>query len=595
MKKSRNLFLGSAILAAPAMLSGETAMAEEFRLGDNWRATTNITASIGASIRTSDPDSQNVYAANGARQGVTGTASSATQDDGTLNFDNGDIVTAPVSIIADVDLQFNRDYGVFLRGKGVYDLALKNHEANHGHGPNGYAAGDALDDDGFDNLAQFANIALLDAFAYGAFDVADMPLELRAGRQVISWGESLFIQGGINTINPVDVSAFRRPGVQLKEGLLPLGSLYANLGVTDTVSVEGFWNFEWGNTVLDGCGTFFSTNDVAAQGCDQLSLGTLAGLNDQTAQAAGLYLSRAPDADPDIINADNFGLATRYFADDIGAEFGAYVTYLDSRLPNLSYSTGTLTAFGPILGDIPGAANYYTEYAEDILTLGVSASTEVGGVALAGELSYRPNQPVQINTNDLTVASASAGNSLALGIVNPADALFAGTAAGTEVAGYLEAQQVKGQISAVNFIDRALGSDRVTLIGEIGFEYLDVDNPLGLNLGRGSVYGNPGSTGNEADGLTTDFSAGYRTRASARYSDVFMGVNVTPSVAFAHDFLGYSSDGQFIEGRTQLGFGLGFDYLNRYSLGLNYSNTLSGKYVTNKDRDFFAINFTTQF
>ena len=34
---------------------------------------------------------------------------------------------------------------------------------------------------------------------------------------MINWGESTFIQGGINAINPVDVSALRVPGAELRD------------------------------------------------------------------------------------------------------------------------------------------------------------------------------------------------------------------------------------------------------------------------------------------------------------------------------------------------------------------------------------------
>ncbi|MEO1292068.1 MAG: DUF1302 domain-containing protein, partial [Pseudomonadota bacterium] len=435
----------------------------------------------------------------------------------------------------------------------------------------------------------------------------------RFGRQVVSWGESVFIQGGINTINPVDVTAFRRPGVQLKEGLLPLGMAYANAGVTDTVSVEAFWNPEWSETVLDGCGTFFSTNDVLAQGCNELSVATLAaasGLvqfgNDQTASDAltlsggtvpGFFLGRAGDKGPDEYVADQFGLALRYFADEVDTEFGFYYTHLHSRTPSVSYTQGTLTAGGPLLGEAPGAAQYRAEYAEGIHTFGLSASTTIGGVAVAGELSYRPNHPVQINTNDLTLAALSAGNSLAVaGVVNPADQLFQGKASGEDVQGYREAHQIRGQVSAVHFIDRTLGADRVTMIGELGFEALDIDDDgLNLNYGRNSIYGNPGSSGNNADGLTTEFSAGFRSRVSATYSGLLGPVNVTPQLAFGYDIEGHSSDGQFIENRVLWGVGVNFDYINTYRLSLNYSGNTGGEFNGADDRDFFSITLNAQF
>ena len=121
------------------------------------------------------------------------------------------------------------------------------------------------------------------------------------------------------------------------------------------------------------------------------------------------------------------------------------------------------------------------------------------------------------------------------------------------------------------------------------------DNPLGLNLGRSSIYGNPGTAGNVAEGLTTKFSAGFRSRVSAQYSNVFAGVNMTPSISWAQDIIGYSSDAQFIEGRTSLGFGLAFDYLNRYTLALNYTTSFGGTFNGFDDRDFASAVVSMQF
>ncbi len=82
----------------------------------------------------------------------------------------------------------------------------------HGNFPNGYLADTPLSDDGMSNLNSFKGIALLDAYLYYSFDAGSVPIDLRLGRQVVSWGESTFIQNGINAINPVDVTALRRPG-----------------------------------------------------------------------------------------------------------------------------------------------------------------------------------------------------------------------------------------------------------------------------------------------------------------------------------------------------------------------------------------------
>ncbi|MBY8975036.1 DUF1302 domain-containing protein [Rhodobacteraceae bacterium NNCM2] len=664
------------------------ATAADFKINEDFTVTTNVTVSAGLSVRTENRSSEAIFSGNGAVVGVPGVAQSATQDDGTLNFSKGDIVTAPITVIADAEFNYRDDVGFFIRGKGLYDAALENRGVDFGHAPNNYTPGARLKDSDFNTLAQFAAVTLLDAFAFADVEVADTPISLRAGRQVVSWGESTFIQGGINTINPLDVSAFRRPGTLLKEGLLPIGMLYGNAGVTDNLSLEAFWDFEWQQTQPDGCGTFFSTADILAQGCNELSLASvgavvgaqalptvnagigqleagiaagnqgiaqlqagidaanaagdtataaalsavlagteaavagaeeqLAGAealqatlqslsNDRGAQAAGFYVERGPDRGPKDFDFDNFGISPRYYVDSIDTEFGLYFHRLDSRAPNVSFTSGAPvpvldgaiplppTSFGPAAE----ASRYNIEYAENINTFGFSAATNIGGYSVAGELSYRNNHPVQINTNDLTLAAISLGNSLpVLGVVNPADALFAGLPPGTPVEGFIRTNQIHGQVSVVGFFDRVLGSDRVTAVGELGFEWLPTlnsDNPLGLNFGRASIYGNPNSSGNDAPGLTSQFSLGWRSRVSATYSNVFAGINVTPSISWNQDIYGYSSDLEFIEGRTQLGFGVSFDYINKYSLALNYTTGFGGTYNGFDDRDFASAVFSVQF
>ena len=352
--------------------------------------------------------------------------------------------------------------------------------------------------------------------------------------------------------------------------------------------------------------------DVEGQltGAEQLLAQVASLSNDGGALENGFFLARGADVGPNDFDLDNFGISPRYYVPSLDTEFGFYFTRLDSRTPNVSYTTGegTTTPLGEALplpfavsfGTDPTAARYNIQYEENIHTVGLSAATTLFGLAVAGEVSYRPDQPVQINTNDLTLAAISLGNSDALitGLTNPADVLFNGVAPGTLVEGFITTNQVRGQGSVVAFFDRVLGADRITAVGELGFEWLPTlndDNPLGLNLGRASIFGNPNSSGNTAEGLTDQFSLGFRSRVSAAYTNVFAGVNMTPSFSWSQDILGESSDSQFIEGRTVLGFGLGFDYLNRYSLSLNYTREFGGTFNGFDDRDFASAAFSVQF
>src|SRR5207248_10123645 len=86
----------------------------------------------------------------------------------------------------------------------------------------------------------------LDLYARAKYTLAgNMPLDLRLGRQVLSLGESTFIPNGINVVNAVDLSKLRVPGSELKEALLPVNMLRASVGITPSLSLEGFWLLEF--------------------------------------------------------------------------------------------------------------------------------------------------------------------------------------------------------------------------------------------------------------------------------------------------------------------------------------------------------------
>ena len=78
------------------------------------------------------------------------------------------------------------------------------------------------------------DIRLLDLYVWGENEVGDRFLNWRLGRQVVSWGESTFIQGGINVINPVDVSRLRVAGAELKEAFEGVNMLWGSIDLTPT-------------------------------------------------------------------------------------------------------------------------------------------------------------------------------------------------------------------------------------------------------------------------------------------------------------------------------------------------------------------------
>ena len=113
------------------------------------------------------------------------------------------------------------NFGAFVRGSALYDVQVD------GRTRGSHAAADRSED----LVGKYAR--LLDAFAYARSTSGSMPAELRLGRQVVSWGESTFIQNGLNVINHFDVSALRVPGSELKEAFLPQEMAVFNLQFSD--------------------------------------------------------------------------------------------------------------------------------------------------------------------------------------------------------------------------------------------------------------------------------------------------------------------------------------------------------------------------
>ena len=117
------------------------------------------------------------------------------------------------------------------------------------------------------------DVELLDAYVTGDFDAGGIPVSIRAGNQVISWGESVFLRNGLNSINPADISKLRVAGAEVRDVLEPIPAINVKTRISDKLSLEGFYQFRWVHTEIESAGTFFSTNDFASPGGNTAHLG----------------------------------------------------------------------------------------------------------------------------------------------------------------------------------------------------------------------------------------------------------------------------------------------------------------------------------
>lgn len=627
LKKTMGLKISArtTIAAALVLAYGGQAQAFEFEAEDGWKGSFNTTISAGASWRAEGPNSKLFSKGDGDRIGELGGTGGTNTDSGTLNWDKGDRFTTPVKVLAELSMR-NGDLGGFMRVKAWYDQALNDETVRAGNGDTGYARGKKLSDDSQPRLNKFDGIELLDAYIYNSFDVGGKPLQLRVGRQVVNWGESVFVQG-INQLNPVDVSALRKPGTEIKEALLPVWSISANLGLGGGASLEAFYQFKWEGHNIDQCGGYWSPVETSlstsvGNGCKSFAT-TLGTTGNFAALAGGAYVPLGKGRDGK--DSGQYGLALRFPAAMIDSEIGLYGMQINSRAPIVSARAGTWGAIpfpAPLLSPLAAhaaalapfgvvAAQGFWEYPDKISVFGASLSTNIAGWSVAAELGYTPNQPVQINGNDLL-----AGSIFGVGPMGKAAQAMVAGGRGTELHGYDRMDKTQFQVNTVKILPGMLGATQGLLVGEVAGQWVDLPNN-GRRYGRAFIYGNgsdpsyaplsgfggntcaafnPQSDGCRDDGFVTKSSWGYRLRASLDYPGVFDMFTMTPSIFWGHDVSGYSSDGQFIEDRKALTLGVKFDYKKKYQLEAGYTTfSNSAKYDPFRDRDFFSAVVSATF
>ena len=588
----------------------------------------DTTISTGVSIRVEDRDPDLVGRANG------GNAWSINGDDGNLNFNKGGLVSLNAKVTHELDLKW-RQFGFFGRMYYFYDWAIMKIDPER---------------TAFTENAQRRagmNIKVLDAYLKGDFKLWDRPITLRLGNQVLNWGESTFIQNGINIINPVDVSLLRVAGAELREALLAVPMMSISTGLTQNLSLEGFYQFYWDNTEIEPLGTFFSTTDIASPGASFASL-TFGkpypiGMLDYPLTHSdppplernplGDWVPRGMDREPR--HQGQGGAALRYLAPWLyDTEFGLYYIHYHSRLPLVSGHSGPppqvsadpqtggdtlrLLLWG-LSGDFASTSSYFREFPEDIDLVGVSFNTDIGSIGLAvqGEVSYRPNQPIQVDDVELLYSAFSALDPYLkrleglLGKPAP-DNIFSNSQLGRQgfdqdISGYRRKKMVQPQLTLTELFGPMLGADQLVLLGEIGATWFpDLDDKSVLRYDGPGTHTSANEFFTEAKiqpvtqegGFADEFSWGYRIAARADFNNAIGPVTLQPSVAFYHDVTGTTPlpIGNFVEGRKTITLGLTATYLNTVRATLSYTNYFGGgNFNLLHDRDFVSLAASVSF
>ncbi|MBL0030487.1 MAG: DUF1302 domain-containing protein [Rhodanobacteraceae bacterium] len=610
-KHARRRTLGTAISLALASAFAAPAHAIEFSHGD-WNGTIDTTLSYGASMRLQQRDQELVGLANinpfVAATPITDQINapgrfSVNGDDGNLNYDDGDLFSNAFKITSEFSLNYKENSGAFARASYFYDWENADRAD--------------LTEEAREKVG--TRLTLLDAFVFHNMDLGGHETSVRVGRQAVSWGESTFIQNGINVVNPIDVSKLRVAGAELKEAFLPVDMIQASFAVNENLSVEALYLLEFEQTEPDPMGTYFSTNDFATLGADFLMLGF--GRANEPANFAncGNVLRFSSDALerasclqaiprlPDDYADDNgqYGAALRYFSPTLNdTEFGFFFLNYHSRLPLLSGYAVTST--------LPNSGRYIVEYPEDIRMYGMSFNTTLGdtGIALQGELSYRDNMPLQFDDVELLFSALSPLNPFIPAPGNRFISQLGEYGPGDYVRGWErhEVSQLQFTLTKAFGPGNWLGAQQIATVAEFGgTEVWDLPSPdllryqgdgtdtgCGGDLLTGGALVNPVS---QCDGFPTRFSWGYRLAARADYNNVFGSpFNMSPRLAFNHDVNGITPGpgGNFLEGRKSLTVGVEATYLNQWAADLSYTEFRGAGHLNLiHDRDF--VSFTVKY
>ncbi len=447
--RSPRLLLLCCVMAGPAQ-------AIDFDIG-GISGTLNSRASIGAAVRTEEPDSRFIAKQNlnpdlcGQSNCMSFTGDprpnqrlvdapgaffGTNKDDGDLNYRQWDVVSAVSKISSDLSGAVNErikfELGVF----AYFDPV--NHSFDERHPDTTFQdARSSRSDEVSRQLGLSAQLKR--ALVSVDFDLFDRDFSSTIGYQRIRWGEATFnVFNSLDQINPPSAVLLHQPGSQVSDVFLPTPSIVLNAQVAEGLSLQLVYELAWRHAQPDPGGAFgvignvsydvieddvlYLTEGQAHEDPDgRARLGYPAGVISETSFTARL-LDKSKGYPSDF---GQFGGKLSWYAADVngGTEFSFYALNYHSQLPYFSVdaaqqscardSTSFVQGFIDCRGFIglnPGSGLEPVpidtivgrfEYPENIQMFGMSFNTNIGRWSLAGEYSLRPNLPLQVSLVDV--------------------------------------------------------------------------------------------------------------------------------------------------------------------------------------------------
>lgn len=277
-------------------------------------------------------------------------------NDGNRNFNKG-LVSQVFKINSDLQARY-KNMGVFVRGVAFYDTQIIDKRNDYLSNNQPFQPSQTSPQSNRFTKATRNEAGhhaeLLDAYIYGHTEIANLPITARLGNQVFNWGETQFYRGGLNSVSAINAAKFRLPGAEIKEVLLPAEAISLNIGLSQNLSLETFYQWNWEETTVDPVGTYFSETDLFADGgraaynrqpaliplkplYDGLSQAQVGGLKGgANIDSAGNIKVSAVDNDVTAKDSGQFGLSLRFIAEQLNStEFAFYFVNYHGKEPTI--------------------------------------------------------------------------------------------------------------------------------------------------------------------------------------------------------------------------------------------------------------------
>ena len=424
-------------------------------------------------------------------------------DDGDRNFAPG-LISNRLDLLSELDLS-NGPFGVEVSAAAWYDTVY--HGTNSNDSPatfNPYS----VPHDRFTHAVEILDgedADLLNAFAYGGFDLSDMPVSFRVGRHTLLWGESLFFaDNGIAAGQaPIDaIKAASQPEAEAKEVFLPVGQASATIQPRPWLAFSLYDQFEWRRTRLPGSGSYFSDADYLDAGGERLIL------------APNQFLYRTPDIVPP--SSGQYGAAMHVTLGDV--DYGLYALRFNAKEPQIFVVTAP-----QVVGN--NAGEYWLVFPAGIQSYGASFSTYVADSTLAGEISVRRNMPLVSQTLFSLPGGSGGGYGGGVYAAVRAPGYNATTSNISSVTSYAVGDTLQAQLSSVSTLSPGALWDSADLSAELAAnDLLSVTSGLAeLAPGRNQV------------------AAALRAVLEPHYFQVLPALDISVPIGLGYDLLGRSS------------------------------------------------------